>query len=70
MQDTLKDYDSNISIGGRPISNLRFKDDLDIIAGSSNELQKLTDSLEKNASRYVMELNDEKNKILVNDTDQ
>ena len=28
MHDTLKDHDSTISIGGRPIRNLRFADDI------------------------------------------
>ena len=50
MQDTLTDHDSTIYIGGRPISNLRFADDIDLIAGSYNELQNLTDSIAKNAS--------------------
>ena len=39
MQDTLKYHDSTISIGGRPISNLHFAYDINLIAGSSNELQ-------------------------------
>ena len=66
MQDTLKYHDSTISIGGRPISNLHFAD---LIAGSSTELQKLTFSLAKSASRYGMEISHEKSKILVNDSD-
>ena len=51
MQDTLEYHDSTHSIG-----NLSFADDTDLIAGSSNGLQKLTDSLAKNASRYGMEI--------------
>ena len=47
MHDTLKDHDSTISIRGRPISNLRYADVIGLIADSSNELQKLTDSLAK-----------------------
>ena len=39
MQYKLKDHESTIFNGGRPISNLRFVDDIDVIAGSSNELQ-------------------------------
>ena len=69
MQDTLKDHDSTLSIGGRPISNLCFADDIDLIAGSYNELQNLTDSLAKNAYRYGMEISYEKSKIQVNDPD-
>ena len=35
--------------GGMRISNLRFAEDIDLIAGSSNELQKVTESLIKSA---------------------
>ena len=63
MQNKLKVHDFTISIRGRPIRNLRFADDIYFIAGSSNELQKLTDSLAKNYSRYRMEISHEKSKI-------
>ena len=43
MQDTLKDHDSTIYIGGRPISNLHFVDGINLITGAYNELQKCTD---------------------------
>ena len=75
MQDTLKDHDSTIYIyiyiyiGCRPISNISFAYDIVLIAGSSNELQKLTDLLAKNVSRYGMEISHEKSKILINDPD-
>ena len=69
MQDTLKYHDSTISIGGRHISNLRFADDIDLIADLSNELQNIKDSLAKHASIYGMEISHEKSNILVNDPD-
>ena len=69
MQDTLNDHDSTISIGDRPISNLRYPDDIDLIAGSSNELQKLTLSLAKSSFIYGMEISHERSKILINDPD-
>lgn len=34
--NTLEDHKSSGSIGGRPTSNLRFADDIDLIAGSNN----------------------------------
>ena len=67
MQYTLKDHDSTKSIVGRWISNLHFSDDIYLIACSSNELQKLTDSLAKITFRYGMEINHEKSEILFND---
>ena len=52
IHDTLKDHDFTISIGDRPNSNIRFADDIDLIAGSYNELQILTYSLAKSAFTY------------------
>ena len=54
---------------GRCISNLRFADDINFIANISNELQKITYSLAKSASRYGMEISHKKGEILVNDPD-
>ena len=39
MQETLHDHHTSISIGGRPICNLRFADDIDGLAGSEEELR-------------------------------
>ena len=66
MQETLADYHTSISIGGRPICNLRFADDIDLMAGTNQELQSLTDSLARNSSAYGMEISTEKSKVLVN----
>ena len=45
MQDTIQDHHTSISIGGRPLCDLRFADDIDLMGGSSNELQDLTNIL-------------------------
>ena len=50
---------STISIGGRNLSNLRFADDIDLIAGSNDELQTLTNKLSSSASRYGMQISAE-----------
>ena len=39
MQITFQDHVPTISIGGRPICNLRFADDIDLMGGSNGELQ-------------------------------
>ena len=57
---------STISIGGRNLSNIRFADDIDLIAGSNDELQTLTNKLSNNASRYGMQNSVEKSKIMIN----
>ena len=66
MSDNLLNHHSSISIGGIEISRLRFSDEIDLISGSNDELQQLTNSLSKHASDYVMEISFEKSKIMVN----
>ena len=41
MQETLHGHHTSISIGGRPMCNLRFADDIDIIGGSKGKLRNL-----------------------------
>jgi hypothetical protein len=59
---------SSVSIGGRPLCNLRFADDIDLLGSSEEELQQLTRRLEETAAEYGMEISSEKSKILVNST--
>ena len=41
MTDALKDHEGTVSIGGRTITNFRFADDIDGLAGEEEELAKL-----------------------------
>ena len=66
MRETLLDFHSTISVGGRPICNLRFADDIDLLGGSNEELQDLTDRLVDRARAYGMEVSSEKSKTMVN----
>ena len=66
MADIQNNHTSSISIGGLPISNLIFADDIDLIAGNTQELQALTDKLSNNASKYGMEISIEKSKVIIN----
>ena len=66
MRETLLGFKSTVPIGGRTINNLRFADDIDLMAGSNTELQDLTSRLEKRAGAYGMEVSSEKSKIMVN----
>ena len=52
IQDTLENNQSTIR--GRLISNLRFADDIDLLAGSESELQAQTDSLEDKILHYMV----------------
>ena len=67
MTDALSDHTSSVTIGGRPISNLRFADDIDGIAGSEDELIDLINRLDTSSRNYGMEISPEKTKIMANE---
>ena len=67
MQETLHDHHTSISIGGRPICNLRFTD-IDLMDSKNRELQDLTNRLVDRATAYVQEVSTEKSKIMTNST--
>ena len=57
---------SSVSIGGQPLCNLRFADNIDMLGGSEEEVQQqLTERLDKTAGGHGMEISLEKSKILV-----
>ena len=64
MEKALQDFHTSVTIGGRPISNLRFADDIDLMGKSEAELQELTTRLEEAARSYGMEISAEKSKVL------
>ena len=47
MTDASEDHEGTVSIGGRTITNLRFADDIDGLAGEGEELAKLVGCLYK-----------------------
>ena len=55
-------------MGGRTITNLRFADDIDGLAGDEQELVNLVKRLEKTSTSYGMEINAEKTKLVMNNT--
>ena len=57
---------SSVSIGGWPVCNFRFANDIDLLGGSKEELQQLTQRMEKTAADYGMEISFDKSKILIN----
>ena len=62
MTDALEGHIGTVSIGGRTITNLRFVDDIDAIAGDEQELANIVKRLDKTSSDYGMEINAEKTK--------
>ena len=61
MTDALEDHEGTVSIGGRTITNLRFADDIDDLAGEEEELANLVERLEKAST--TMEFSAEKTKL-------
>lgn len=61
-------YNTSILISGRPVCNLRFIYDIDLMVSSTIELQDMTNKLVEIAGAYGMERNIEKSKVMVNST--
>ena len=68
MYETLHDHTTTVSISGRPICNLRFADDINLMVGSNSELQELTKKLVATAGACGIEMNTAKSKVMVNST--
>ena len=62
MTDALEDHECTVSTGGRTITNLRFADDIDGLAGEE-ELTKLVERLDKASRAYGKEINAEKKHV-------
>ena len=56
MTGALEDHESTVSIGGKTITNFRFADDIDSLAGEEEKLAKLAERLDKTSTAYGMEI--------------
>ena len=68
MTDALEDHEGTVSIGGRTLTNLRFADDIDGLAGEEEELANLVDRLDKASTVYGTEISAEKIKLMTNNS--
>ena len=68
MTDALNDHEGTVSIGGRNITNLRFADDIDGLAGREDELADLVERIDKTSTAFGMQINAEKTKLMTNNT--
>ena len=68
MADVLEDHQGTFSIGGRTITNLRFADEIDGLAGQEQELVKLVHHLEEACTLYSVQISAEKTKLMTNNT--
>ena len=67
MTDAL-DHEGTVSTGARTITNLRFADYTDGVAGEEEEVAKLVERLDKASTAYGMEISAEKTKLMTNNT--
>ena len=56
MTDALEDHKGTVNIGDRTITDLRFADGIDGLAGEREELAKLAERLDKASTAYGMEI--------------
>ena len=68
LADALQGHEGTVSIGGRTITNLRFADNIDGLAGEEEELANLVERLDKASTAYGMEISAEKTKLMTNNT--
>ena len=68
LTDALEDHEGTVSIGGRTITNLRFADDIDDLAGEEEELANLVERLDRASIAYGMEISAQKTKLMTNNT--
>ena len=66
MTEALDQHEGTVSIGGRTITNLRFADDIDGLAGEEQELKDLVERLDTTSTKYGMEISGEKTKTMTN----
>ena len=66
--DALENHEGTVSTGDRAITNLRFADDIDGLAGEEEEMAKLVECLDKASAAYGMEISAEKTKLMTNNT--
>ena len=68
MTDALEDHEGTVRIGGRTITNLRFADDIDGLAGEEEVLVKWVEHLDKASKAHGMEINAQKTKVITNNS--
>ena len=67
MKETLDGFQGGLQIGGRMITNLRYADDIILLATSEAELQELVDRLDRVSRKYSLLINVDKTKVMASD---
>ena len=66
MTDALEDHEGSVSTGDGTITNIRFADDIDALAGREEELVKLVNHLDSASTTYGMEISAENTNLMTN----
>jgi len=64
IREALDGYNGGVQIGGRLLTNLRYADDIVLVACSEDELHELVNRLDRVSSRYNLMINIEKTKVM------
>src|SRR6201996_3335163 len=64
MRKALEGFQGGISIGGRKISNLRYADDIVLLASSVEKLQELVSRISRIGKEYTLLINSSKTKAI------
>ena len=66
--DAIEDHKGTVKIGGRTITNLRFADNIDSLAGEEEEVATCVECLPKSFIAKDMEISAEKTKLMTKNT--
>ena len=69
VREALDNFEGSITIGGRTVNNLRYADDVVLIAGSMQELQELVNRVVWKSEKAGLFLNVDKTKVMKIETD-
>jgi len=67
MRETFYGFQGGLQIGGRIVTNLRYADDIILLATSETELQELVDRLDRVSRKYSLLINVDKTKVMASD---
>ena len=64
MREALESYKGGIQLGGRRLTNLRYADDIVLLACSEMELQELVNRIDNVSRKYSLMINVDKTKVM------
>ena len=70
MREALEGYNQGFQLGGRLINNLRYADDVVLIATSSDDLQELVNRVRTASEKIGLLINSDKTKVMVFGTNE